>query len=510
MILSLFPLAMGCASQEEEPIEFPLRPLLYTERPADESVVPPPGYEMWDGTIDPTAYPDEPPVLQIRRQAEGVAFHQVDLSTPEAVARAVFRALVNQDEELLQRTVLTPAEYSAAARTNLGPAQAHIQEVGQRSGELIEFFRGEIRSEQRPGGLGSMLQIESVVMTDGRLVTGAVARGNEQPVMYWGIEVRMRLFDTEQVFRLRFPKILQAPDGHWGLAEPPEVDGMLQLFVQMGFHLAPTMLSFEHYPYPLFTGNYWTYQVREVPRSSSMEADWGSGEAAVPEEPEGPVRSRERSSMEEPLPPLEPDQTWTVELGPVEETEEETGGPNHEEDGHPGEGERVGSGDVEEQTVYPRFIDEVVSREDYEGYSLVEIGREYLDQTMTPTSRYYVLTARRIYRCDRDCRRNIRDISWLLVHFSRRVPDLVFPLRTSMGWRTGGRPDMRGECRTRSRLELADTPAGRFESTVCISRSTAQGKEHRFFQPGIGVVLTRIDGSTSIRYEELVDYRIIP
>ncbi len=36
------------------------------------------------------------------------------------------------------------------------------------------------------------------------------------------------------------------------------------------------------------------------------------------------------------------------------------------------------------------------------------------------------------------------------------------------------------------------------------------GREDRYIAPGIGVVLTRMDGATETTYLELVDYRIIP
>jgi hypothetical protein len=412
-----------------------------------------PGYEMWSGEIDPTAYPDEPPVLHRVGLEDRIPADQVDLSTPEAVARALFRALSQQDSELLEWLLMTPRDYAATARTSLSTAEDHMAEVAAETRAVFQTFAGEVPSEQRPGGLGSMLDIDSVSVGAGRLASGELADDDEPSVMVWGTEVRMRLHDSDQVFRLRMPKLLVTPDGQWRLAEAPRIGGMLQLFIDMGFHLSPTLLAFEHYPLPLQTGNYWTYQVRVE------EGEWDA---------DARRRHRPRS-----------------------------------------EGDAAGTGQPAEPGLLT-FRDDVVARQDYDAYALVRIRRRYDDPDQSTDRIDLLLTPRRVYRCNRDCRRRIEDVSWLLAHLSRRVPELIFPLRPGVAWRTGGRLDLDGEYQTRHDYEVADVPAGHFEHSVCITRSITEGREHRYFVPGIGIVLTHIDTPTESRFYELVDYRIMP
>ena len=402
------------------------------------------GYEMWMGESDPTRYPDEPPVLNSNEADDSVFPGQNDASTPDALARVLFTGLVLQQEELVLDLVMAPQQYADVARTSYSNAVDIISDVREQTTNVYLAFRGEVLSEQRLGGLSALLEIESVHAGSGRLVTGEVADDEQVPAMVLGTELRMRLRDTEQVFRLRLPKLLLNEDGQWRLAEAPEIGGMLSLFIDMGFHLSPSMLEFEHHPLPYFSGNYWTYQVRTERNPSSDDSS------------------------------------------PAEDDE-----PDQDE-------------------ALPTFRDEVLSRDDYDGYALVRIRRSYDDLSRGEETDYYLLTARRLYYCERDCRRNIEDVSWLLAHLSRRTPELVFPLRPGIGWRTGGRFDSEGEYQTRSRFELADVPAGFFEQSVCVSQSIVEGREHRFFVRGLGVVLTRIDGGVETTYYELVDYRTIP
>ena len=448
-------LLLGCPRDDQGRGEPPLRPLVYTESPSGGQMQPILGYEMWMGESDPTRYPDEPPVLDSDGTVGSGFPSQNDTSTPDALARVLFTGLVLQQEELVLDLVMTPQQYADVARTSYANAADLINAVRSQTADVYLTFRGEVLSEQRLGGLGALLEIESVRAGSGRLVTGEVADDEQVPAMVLGTELRMRLRDTEQVFRLRLPKLLLNAHGQWRLAEAPEIGGMLSLFIDMGFHLSPSLLEFEHHPLPYFSGNYWTYRIRREPRDLSDEANeddnTSSNDSAVDEE-------------------LEPDQ------------EEEL----------------------------PTFREDVLSRDDYDGYALVRIRRSYDDLSHGEENVYYLLTARRLYYCERECRRNIEDVSWLLAHLSRRTPELVFPLRPGIGWRTGGRYDSDGEYQTRSRFELADVPAGFFEQAVCVSQSIVEGHEHRFFVRGLGIVLTRIDGGVETTYYELVDYRSIP
>ncbi|MCA9562205.1 MAG: hypothetical protein KC561_01890, partial [Myxococcales bacterium] len=258
----------------------------------------------------------------------------------------------------------------------------------------------------------------------------------------WGTDIRIRLEDTDLEFSIRLPKSLRTEDGNWGLAEPPELGGRLQMFVDMGFHLSPRLLAFEHYPMPYFSGNYWSYQIRTVERVDSTE-----------------------------------------ETGRLHERDSEL----------------------------PRLRIEVESREDYGSYALVTLLYTYSDPSERPEREHLLLTPKRIFPCNRDCRRNINDLSWLLSHASSVVtPDLVFPLEPGMGWRRGGRSDPDGEYRTWTETEEVSVPAGHYTAAIRVVYPRTVGREHRFFVSGLGTVLRRVDGPLETTYYELIDYRIIP
>ena len=159
----------------------------------------------------------------------------------------------------------------------------------------------------------------------------------------------------------------------------------------------------------------------------------------------------------------------------------------------------------------PLFRDEVVSREDFGGYSLVRIRRVWIESERENESRWYLLTPRRVFECNRECRRNIESIDWLLGHLSGSVtPDYIFPLSLGLSWRRGGRPDLDGDYRTWSSFEVIEVPSGRFERTIRVTSSGRDGRENVFFSGGLGVVLERIDGATHTTFHALMDYRIIP
>lgn len=439
LLVVLLTVTTACPPSEPHG-EPPLRPLVYTESPHGQSRPLIPGYEEWAGDVDPTAFPlDTEPTVDFTFPPARTR----DLTTPEGLASALFQALESLDQSELDELLISAEDYAQIAHTGSDTAASHAAELRAQTGELMQSFRGELLSEQREGGLGSMLVFESASEGSYRLVTGARATVPEEAIMVWGAELRMRRTDSDLVFRIRIPKLLKLPSGEWRIAEVPELGGRLEMFLAMGFHLSPVLLAFEHYPLPLHTANYWTYQVRSIPRLSPSE------------------------------------------MGDVGHEADET---------------------------LDRYRDVVLSRQEYDGYALVRLRREYLsDQERRDETVSYLLTARRMFLCNRDCRRNVENIDWLLSHFSNAVtPELVFPLLPNMSWRRGGRPDLDGDYRTWSEYESSNVPAGHFDRTVRVMNSARSGRTHRFLASGIGVVLVRIDGATDTVFHELVDYRIIP
>ena len=436
--LALSTVLMGCPPSEPN-FDPPLRPLIYTTSPQGEPAPHIDGYEMWEGETDPTAYPG----MDARRVSEATPSPDVtNLTDPQAVGHVIFRAFAAQRRELLDPLLIGAEEYARAARAGPDTSARHVAEMHAQLDEVWGTFHGTTPSEQRPGGLGAQLGVEQVDVGSYRMVSGERAQEPEDAEMILGLVIVMRLGETDLLLRIRVPKLLRTEAGEWRIAEAPELGGRLQMFLDMGLHLSPALLAFEHYPVPLHTGNYWTYQVRQIPR-------------------------------------LSPD-----EVAAVEHTADET---------------------------LPRVRDIVLTRDDYNGYSLVRVRREHLSQEERPTQTAYLLTPRRLFRCNRDCRRQIENVDWLLSHLSTSVtPDLVFPLRPGMGWRRGGRLDAEGDHFTWSESEEVTVPAGHFENAVRILHSSRRGRVHRYHRRGLGTILERIDGATTTTFYELVDYRIIP
>jgi hypothetical protein len=443
----LAPLATGCPPSSPD-MEPPLRPLVYTESPDPEEAPLIPGYEAWADGSDPSRYPGMPELVPAAMAYQPPSDEDAGddaLSDPatlsvERLGRAVFLAMVDPTADL-EPLFLSVEDYAAVAHTSEDRARTHLAEAMEDARDVTSRFRGEVPSERRPGGLGALVEVDGVRVPEGRLASGEVAENPDDSVMVWGVEIMLRLRGTEQVFRLRLPKVLRSPAGHWGLAEAPELGGRLAMYLDMGFHLSPSLLAFEHYPLPFQTGNFWTYQLRTLPRADA------EGDA-------------------------------------VEHLADET---------------------------LPRMRDEVIERQDYDGYALVRIRRSYTEEGRRDETFAYLLTARRVYSCNRDCQRNIEQIDWLVSHLSSAVtPRYVFPLRPGMGWRRGGRIDAEGDYQVWSTPEVAAVPAGRFEDALRVTHSARAGREHLYFANGIGAVLVRIDGASETTFRELVDYRIIP
>jgi hypothetical protein len=427
---------MACSQEENAHYPPPLRPIVYSEISTAEDQPIISGYEMWREGSDPTAFPPEEvrPVSGLG-QGEVSLRRTAVLSNPELLARQFFIAFCGSTGIPLEDLVLSSEDYAALTYLSQEASEERMNAVTSSLMLLSEEFTGV---ENGGGGLGSMLTIENVNVGALRMADGTLSEEAGTGVMVWGTEILARYQETDLVFSIRFPKVLQGLEGDWGIAEAIEVDHRLQMFMEMGFHLPPEMLAFEHYPIPFQTGNYWSYSVREALRTGAVADE------------------------------VEPHEGHTVR-------------------------------------------DEVLRREDYNGYALVQIQRTYGEEERAPEQRYYLLSATRLFECSRECRRHIEDMDWLLLHLSNQVtPVLLLPMNVGLTWRRGGRLDEGGSHRSWSDLETVQVPGGMFERAYHISYSSRSGLEHWYWVADVGPALIRIDGSTAITSFELIDYRVLP
>lgn len=155
------------------------------------------------------------------------------------------------------------------------------------------------------------------------------------------------------------------------------------------------------------------------------------------------------------------------------------------------------------------YRDEVTSVEDHVGYRVARLRRTYDDPTITSERHALLLTALRVYDCNRECVRRRADASWILDYAHRTTPELVFPLTLGSGWGSGGRDRTSNVHRVQTEFEVADVPSGRYDDAYAIVTSTSQGTRSRYVVPGVGVVLTRTARATHTDLEELTEVRIL-
>lgn len=424
------------------------------------------------------------------------------IESGEALGKAIFKALLEQDEELWEHVFVRPQAYSGLVHVDLEAAREFVDNLQGKSVGTWSMFGVEESSETSHGGLGRLLTLEGFRLGEGRTINGPLAKDNESVVQYWGNALLLRFKNSDVIFELLIPKILRVPDparpGEYILAVGSEIRGdhRLQVMLEMGLHLKAELMRSREYPYPLKVGNFWRYR-----RYNSAV---GAGAVLNP--------------LDVP-PPL-------VEIGSGGSDEANKNPKIGGEDEDPGAIE-VSGGALDASEV----LVEVLSVDRYETIRLVKLLRTYNDQRLSRFVEHWLLTPRHIYQCNRACQNNIGNVGWLLGYLEQQTPIYRFPLTPGGAWKRGGvvlEHDKQGVFRVDDAWHSLETGAGSFTATVAIDGTGSLGlndphlrrsEQRRYFAVGKGVVkrvlkspnsVGNSGNSTNEIIEELVEVRIIP
>ena len=459
---------LGCSDSDDKESQ-PLQPLIYTEYP--------------DLTPEGAAVREDRLMRQLldgvttggwgRLEAPSEQTYP-ELIEPEILGATIVEALLQQDEERWEYIFISPQAYAELVHVGAGEAAEFVDNQMGKSMGVWELFFGTRSSEMSEGGLGALLEFESIELGRGRTVQGGIAGDDDEVAQYWGNQIVLRHRGSEITFGLNIPRIFrvidhregqadESDDGETGetyvlkVASEIEADSRFDTFISIGLHLRPQLLRPTEYPFPLNTGNFWRYRRYEA------------GHQAEAEDP--------------------------LERG----LEEQLAGVAADE-----------------------VIMEVRQVSQYGSLRLIHLLRAYDDQSYTRTQVFWVITPRRIYLCNSTCRDRIEDLDWMLGYFHREVPILVFPLRTRDAWGRAGVASEDPVFDVEDQWHQIESPAGTFPGTLAITGAgpLARGDRYhqgaqmtRYFAPGRGVIRREVrsnesEGGPIDVIEELVEYRI--
>lgn len=286
ILIFLLGLAAGCAPEEGEVVE-PLRPLVYNETPDHDSALAAQEEEKMLlnlergagllAAIDPTGEKEV-----IRREGgqeaekalqskgpspEEIARVRVDLSSPESLARAVFRAIAEQDRALFYRVLIDEGSLQKLAKVKEDTAKKRVSALRRSAMKSFSVFSPGNASEEPEGGLAKKIVFEEFKAGKAGTIWGRKPRRGEEVVQHWNNTLQFSLRSHEEegktaIFSLSLGRILKTPSGEWRLASSPEASGSFRDYLNAGFHLKPEMMQPEHHPFPLSVGNFWRYKVK--------------------------------------------------------------------------------------------------------------------------------------------------------------------------------------------------------------------------------------------------------
>lgn len=163
---------------------------------------------------------------------------------------------------------------------------------------------------------------------------------------------------------------------------------------------------------------------------------------------------------------------------------------------------------------------EVVAVERYGSVRLARLRWSYNDPDLTKREEWWLLTPRRVYACDRRCRRRVERVDALMENLRARAPLFEWPLSVGSSWKEG--EGLRYEV-NEAPAEV-QVPAGMFVRPSHLVARGMLGERDPFVNPdrmevwlarGEGVIKVRMEGAAAdlsrvVVVEELVESRIMP
>ena len=364
---------------------------------------------------------------------------------PEDLGYSVFHALIDHDRAAYESMFIQAPALAALIHAKLEDASKQSQTILKNSELLWTLFVPDLAAEEPVGGLSTRLRLAEFRLGKGRNLAGKVA----DPEMD---ELVQHWGNELRIELLDSDKVftIRIPKivktpQGWRIAAPIELDKSLQIFLETGMHLKSDLLTSEHYPMPLEVGNFWKYRVE---KNTDLQVDPISGETEVKT--------------------AQPDLTVND------------------------------------------MITDIVHRE---GYWIVSFERTLVDPSKEePEISHFswLVTPRKVFPCLRDCRNNENNIGYLLGYLSKQTPVYQFPLEVGAKWRTAESRDNLYKYEVRAlHNEPIIVPSGSFSQVYEIFGSIEEGRESRFFVPGIGVIKRIVRGSIGQKTEVLIKHRLI-
>lgn len=451
----------GCSDgQDSEDHRVPLQPLVYTEDPD----LTPEGAAVRERRL-------QRQLLEGADQGQWGRLEAVDdtrlprLDDPTALGRALAEALLEGDDELWEHLFVSPRGYARLTGADADRASDFVDNIKGESTEIRAMIDGA-GEPGSSGDPGDHLEVRGLEPGPALDVDGNPVEDDDRAVQFSDNRLLVEAPDAGVVFELRIPRIFRE---RYREAEAEDAaDDRSRLSVGSAVEAGDRLRTYL--------------------------------EAGLHLEPEL-LRSEEYPF------PLGVGTFWRYErvAGDRDDEGDDTVDPRLEDD------DVVGA---EELIVEVREISK------YGSYQLVEFLHSYRDRHHTRIPRWWVVTPRRIYRCNQECRDNIEDIDWLLDYFGQRPPLLEFPLRPGAEIEAGaGQPAAVVD----DQWHDIETDAGTFTGSFELRRDDLRLVDHRYladvdivryFAPGRGFVRHEIDPGEEAEdrgpvVERLVEYRLM-
>lgn len=456
-------------ASSEDSRERPLQPLVYTETA--------------DASPQAAAVRERRLLRQLRTGAEqsgdwgGLERSSRDLpalQTPEALGRALGRALLQRDDVLWSHLFVPPGGYAKLVDLDEQAATQFVDEQRAAADDTWRAFDIDTPSKLPPDGLTGAFKLGGLDLGAPRTLDGGRASKDQRPIQYWNNRFHLTHPATDLDFSLKIAKIIRIPRAlsasgqpRFGVAGEIELGRRLDIFLSAGLHFDADILSGADYPFPLNVGNFWKY--RRTVRTG-----------------------------------IDADNPETDEPGTAQSQ-----GDDQSDNGDP------------DASKSEEILVEVVKVDRFNSWRVAHLRALHLNRQGGRRDTRWLLTPRQIYPCQSRCRRAADNPDRLLQYIDRETPLFTFPMGPGDEW---GSVDQQGrsEIRAGDSFRTIESPAGLFSGSIQLTGSASgiswsidgsPDRVRRWFAPRMGVVQREFEftsGNTTRRItDELTEFRLM-
>ncbi len=457
--------ASGCAgdclrppSSDDNSRDPPLQPLVYTETA--------------DASPQAAAVRERRLLRQLRTGAEqsgdwgGLERSTRDLptlKTPEALGRALGRALLQRDDVLWSHLFVPASGYAKLVDLDEQAATQFVDKQRAVADDTWRAFDIETPSKLPPDGLTGAFELGELDLGAPRTLDGGRASNDQRPIQYWNNRLQLTHPATDLQFSLKIAKIIRIPRAlstsgqpRFGVAGKIELGRPLDIFLSAGLHFDADLLSGADYPFPLNVGTFWKYRRTERTAVDADNTDTSQSETDAPDASKG-------------------------------------------ED----------------------ILVEVVKVDRFNSWRVVHLRALRLDRKGGRRDTRWLLTPRQIYHCDAGCRRAADNPDRLLQYIDRATPLFTFPMGPGDAWSASDRQE-RPKIKAGDSFQTIESPAGLFSGSIRLTGSASgiswsvdgsPDRVRRWFAPRMGVVQREFEftsGNTTRRItDKLTEFRLM-